>query len=79
MARRRIPHAEQYTVRARRRIGWNDEAASVPGRVDEPEPRVPATLAAFAEAGVTRAILRLPSEAREQILPLLDQYAKLIR
>ncbi|HLE43996.1 MAG TPA: LLM class F420-dependent oxidoreductase [Methylomirabilota bacterium] len=39
----------------------------------------PAALTAFAAAGVTRAILRLPSEGREQVLPLLDQYAKLIR
>ncbi len=39
----------------------------------------PATLATFAEAGVTRAILRLPSEGREQVLPLLDRYAKLVR
>jgi len=30
-------------------------------------------------AGVTRAILRLPSEPRDRVLPLLDQYAKLIR
>jgi probable F420-dependent oxidoreductase len=28
--------------------------------------------------GVTRAILRLPSEGRDIILPLLDQYAKLL-
>jgi probable F420-dependent oxidoreductase len=30
------------------------------------------------EAGVTRAILRLPSEPRDKVLPLLDQYAKLV-
>jgi len=33
----------------------------------------------FAEAGITRAILRLPSEPRDVVLPLLDQYATLIR
>ncbi|HEV8306121.1 MAG TPA: LLM class F420-dependent oxidoreductase [Methylomirabilota bacterium] len=38
-----------------------------------------ATLDRYAAAGVTRAILRLPSEGRDTILPLLDQYAKLIR
>jgi probable F420-dependent oxidoreductase len=38
-----------------------------------------ATLDRFAAAGVGRAILRLPSEPRDKILPLLDQYAKLIR
>jgi probable F420-dependent oxidoreductase len=38
-----------------------------------------ATLDSYAGGGVTRAILRLPSEGRDKILPLLDQYAKLIR
>jgi probable F420-dependent oxidoreductase len=38
-----------------------------------------ATLDAYAAAGVTRSILRLPSEGRDVVLPLLDQYAKLIR
>jgi probable F420-dependent oxidoreductase len=33
----------------------------------------------FARQGVTRSILRLPSDSREVVLPLLDQYAKLIR
>ena len=39
----------------------------------------PADLAKLAEGGVTRAIFLLPSEGRDKILPLLDQYAKLIR
>jgi alkanesulfonate monooxygenase SsuD/methylene tetrahydromethanopterin reductase-like flavin-dependent oxidoreductase (luciferase family) len=39
----------------------------------------PAALDRFREAGVTRAILRLPSEPRDRALPLLDQYVKLIR
>ena len=38
-----------------------------------------AVLDRFAAAGVTRSILRLPSEGRDKILPLLDQYAKLIQ
>jgi probable F420-dependent oxidoreductase len=38
-----------------------------------------ATLDSYAGAGVTRAILRLPSEGRDTILPLLDQYAKLVK
>ncbi|OGL00199.1 MAG: LLM class F420-dependent oxidoreductase [Candidatus Rokubacteria bacterium RIFCSPHIGHO2_12_FULL_73_22] len=42
-------------------------------------PVEPPVLDRFAEAGVTRAILRLPSEPRDAILPLLDRYAKLIR
>jgi probable F420-dependent oxidoreductase len=33
----------------------------------------------LAAAGVERALLRLPSEGRETILPLLDQYATLVR
>jgi hypothetical protein len=32
----------------------------------------------YRAAGVTRGILRLPSEGRDTILPLLDQYAKLL-
>jgi probable F420-dependent oxidoreductase len=38
-----------------------------------------ATIERYAEAGVTRAILRLPAEGRDTVLPLLDQWAKLIR
>jgi probable F420-dependent oxidoreductase len=37
-----------------------------------------AALARLAEAGTTRALLRLPSEGRDQILSLLDQHAALI-
>jgi probable F420-dependent oxidoreductase len=37
-----------------------------------------ATLDTYAGAGVTRAIMRLPSEGRDKILPLLDQYAKFV-
>ena len=33
----------------------------------------------FAAAGVTRSIILLPPEGREKVLPLLDQYAKLIK
>lgn len=38
-----------------------------------------ATLDAYAAAGVTRAVLRLPSEGRDAVLRLLDEHAKLIR
>jgi hypothetical protein len=38
----------------------------------------PALLDRWDSAGITRAILRLPSEGRDKILPLLDQWAKLI-
>jgi probable F420-dependent oxidoreductase len=38
-----------------------------------------ATLESYAAAGITRAILRLPSEGREGVLPLLDEWAKLIK
>ncbi|PYM90941.1 MAG: LLM class F420-dependent oxidoreductase [Candidatus Rokuibacteriota bacterium] len=37
-----------------------------------------ATLDTYVGAGITRAIFRLPSEGRDAVLPLLDQYAKLI-
>jgi probable F420-dependent oxidoreductase len=33
----------------------------------------------YRDAGVTRCILRLPSEGRDAILPLLDQYAQFLR
>jgi len=39
----------------------------------------PAVLDRWAAAGVTRAILRLPSEGRDKILPLLDQWTKLVK
>jgi probable F420-dependent oxidoreductase len=32
----------------------------------------------YRQAGATRCILRLPSEGRDSILPMLDQYAKLL-
>jgi probable F420-dependent oxidoreductase len=38
-----------------------------------------ATLDKYAAAGITRVLFRLPSEKRDTILPLLDEYAKLIR
>jgi hypothetical protein len=38
-----------------------------------------AALRTYADAGITRAILRLPSEPRDTVLSLLDRYAKLIR
>jgi probable F420-dependent oxidoreductase len=37
-----------------------------------------ADLARYAEAGVTRSILRLPPDGRDVVLPLLDQWSKLI-
>src|SRR6266545_2342577 len=37
-----------------------------------------AKLDAYREAGFTRALLRLPPEGRDVVLPLIDQWAKLI-
>jgi probable F420-dependent oxidoreductase len=37
------------------------------------------TLETYAQAGITRAILRLPPEGRDTVLPLLDQWSKLIK
>lgn len=42
-------------------------------------PADPAVLDRYREAGIQRAILRLPSEGREAVLPLLDQWTKLLR
>jgi probable F420-dependent oxidoreductase len=49
-------------------------AVSVFGLVKPDRP----TLDRLRDAGVTRTILRLPSEGRDRILPLLDQFAKLL-
>jgi probable F420-dependent oxidoreductase len=38
-----------------------------------------AVLDTYRKAGITRVMLRLPSETRDTILPLLDKYAKLIK
>jgi probable F420-dependent oxidoreductase len=38
-----------------------------------------ATLDSYAAAGITRVIFRLPPEGRDTVLPLLDQWAKLIQ
>jgi len=38
-----------------------------------------ALLERYAAAGVTRAILRLPSDGRDAVLPLLDQWSKLVK
>jgi probable F420-dependent oxidoreductase len=37
------------------------------------------TLETYAQSGITRAILRLPPEGRDTVLPLLDQWTKLIK
>jgi probable F420-dependent oxidoreductase len=37
-----------------------------------------AALAQYAEAGVTRGVLQLPSAGRDEVLPLLDRYAALL-
>jgi probable F420-dependent oxidoreductase len=49
-------------------------SVSVSGLSDDP-----ALLDTYRAAGVTRCILRLPSESRDTVLPLLDQYMKLLR
>ena len=38
-----------------------------------------ATLETYAQAGITRAILRLPPDGRDAVLPLLDQWSKFIK
>ncbi len=41
-------------------------------------PADPQTLESYAQAGIDRAILRLPSGDRDEVLPLLDERAKLL-
>ena len=63
-------------LRARAARAGRDMATisvSVFGARPEPE-----ALQSYRTAGVTRAILRLPSEGRDSVLPLLDRYAKLL-
>src|SRR3989442_929126 len=58
------------------KAGRDMKTISVPAFATPPDKAV---LDQFASAGVTRSILRLPPEPRDKVLPLLDQYAKLIR
>jgi hypothetical protein len=39
----------------------------------------PATIDALAKAGVERAVLMLPAEQRDTVLPLIDKYTSLMR
>jgi probable F420-dependent oxidoreductase len=69
-----VPGLKELHERARR-AGRDPKSLSVSifgATTDE------ATLDQYRGAGVTRAILRLPSEGRETVLPLLDRFAKLI-
>ena len=58
------------------KAGRDMKTISVSAFAAPPDPKV---LDQFASAGVTRSILLLPPEPRDKVLPLLDQYAKLIR
>jgi len=42
-------------------------------------PRDPETLKRYRDAGVTRAVLMLPSKSRDEVLPMLDQGAALMK
>ena len=70
-----LPGLADLKARAARRVAIPRRSRSRCSRA-KPER---ATLDAYASAGITRAIFRLPSEGRDTVLPLLDQYAKLIR
>ena len=48
-------------------------SVSVSGVVNDPQ-----LVESYRELGVTRSIMRLPSEGRNTVLPLLDEYAKLL-
>jgi len=58
------------------KAGRDMKTISVSAFASPPDKKV---LDDFAAAGVTRSILLLPPEPRDKVLPLLDQYAKLIR
>jgi probable F420-dependent oxidoreductase len=58
------------------KAGRDMKTISVSTFATPPDPKV---LDQFASAGVTRSIFLLPPEPRDKVLPLLDQYAKLIR
>ena len=49
-------------------------SVSVFGAVADPQ-----LLDTYRAAGITRAILGLPSEGRDRVLPLRDQYAKVLQ
>jgi probable F420-dependent oxidoreductase len=58
------------------KAGRDMKTISVSAFATPPDKRV---LDDFAAAGVTRSIFLLPPEGRDTVLPLLDQYAKLLR
>jgi probable F420-dependent oxidoreductase len=58
------------------RAGRDMKTITVSAFATPPDKRV---LDQFAAAGVTRAIFLLPPEPRDKVLPLLDQYAKLVK
>src|SRR5437870_2004066 len=70
-----LPGLADLKARAAR-AGRDPESLSVSVFGAKPER---ATLDAYAAAGITRVILRLPSEGRDAVLALLDEHAKLIR
>jgi len=58
------------------KVGRDMKTLTVSAFATPPDKKV---LDDFAAAGVTRSIFLLPPEPRDKVLPLLDQYAKLIR
>jgi len=58
------------------RVGRDPKTISISVFGGKPDP---ATFDRYRAAGIERVVLPLPSEGREQILPLLDQYAGLLR
>jgi probable F420-dependent oxidoreductase len=58
------------------KAGRDMKTISISTFATPPDPKV---LDQFAAAGVTRAILLLPPEPRDKVLPLLDQWSKLVK
>lgn len=64
-------------LRAREtRAGRRSASVSITAYAAPPDPAI---LRSFAEAGICRAILSLPSAPRDTVLPILDRYADLMR
>lgn len=74
-AARILPGLEELRARAAR-AGRDMKTIAVSVFGAQPDRQV---LDTYRAAGITRAIFPLPSEGREKILPLLDQYATLLK
>lgn len=71
-----IPEKIATLRRRAEEMGRDPKSVSVTVFGTRPKPE---TIDEFAEAGVDRVLLPLPPEGRDTVLPLLDDYAKLVQ